>query len=304
MPTVRSGLEVLVEERLDLVRDRRVGLIANPACVDHTLRHAVELLLGNGVNLTSLFGPEHGFRGNVAAGVHVDSVVDVRTGIPIHSLYGSTKKPTPEMLSGVDVLLYDAQDGGARFLTGTSVMAKAMEAAGESGIPFIVLDRPNPLGGIEIEGPVLDPAVSSFVGLYPIPIRHGMTRGELARMLQGEFGLSVELTVVPMVGWERSMRFEQTGLPWVMTSPDMPSLDTVNIYPATCPFEGTSCSEGRGTTRPFELIGAPWMDGRAVADEMNALDLPGVRFREAFFTPTTSNMPCGMQVTGCDHSPV
>lgn len=293
---VKTGLEVLIEERLDLVHGKRVGLITNPTGVDRRLRPAPDLLHETGVNLVALFGPEHGIRGNVADGVPIDSTVDSQLGIPVHSLYGATKKPTPEMLEGVDLLIFDTQGVGARFTTGTSVMSLAMEAAGEKGIPFVVLDRPNPLGGEKTEGPVLEPEMASFIGRFPVPNRTGMTRGELAGIFVGEFGLKCDLTVVKMTGWKRSMWFDETGLPWVMMSPNMPTLDTAIVYSGTCPFEGTWCSEGRGMTRPFETIGAPWLDNRLIADEMNALGLPGVLFRATWFTPTTSkhkDVPCG-----------
>lgn len=236
------------------------------------------------VNLVAIFGPEHGYRGEAEAGERVGSGVDARTGLPVHSLYGSTRKPTPEMLAGLDMLLFDIQDVGARYYTYVSTMALAMEAAGEAGIPFVVLDRPNPIGGAT-QGNVLEPSFASFVGMFPVPMRHGMTPGELARLFRGEFGVSVDLTVVPVDGWSRDVRFEDTGLPWVAPSPNMPNTTSALHYPGTCLFEGTNLSVGRGTDAPFQQVGAPWLDGPALADALNRVGLPGVRFDPVTFTP-------------------
>jgi uncharacterized protein YbbC (DUF1343 family) len=240
------------------------------------------------VELVALFGPEHGIRGVAEAGVRIESAVDEQTGVPIHSLYGGTLRPTPEMLESVDVLVFDMQDVGARYYTYVSTMAYAMEAAGDFGIPFIVLDRPNPLGGDAVQGNVLDPEYATFVGLYPVPMRHGMTVGELARMYVGEFGIEVDLHVVPMDGWQRDMTFSDTGLPWVAPSPNMPTFESALAYPGTCLFEGTSLSVGRGTDRAFQWVGAPWLDGPALAESLNAYGLEGVRFEAATFTPTNA----------------
>jgi uncharacterized protein YbbC (DUF1343 family) len=237
------------------------------------------------VNLVALFGPEHGIRGVAQAGARIESGVDEKTGLPIHSLYGNTLRPTPEMLEDVDILLFDVQDVGARYYTYPSTMAYAMEAAGAHGIPFVVLDRPNPIRGDVVQGNVLDTAFSTFVGLYPTPMRHGMTLGELARLYVGAFGIQVELHVVPVDGWRRDMPFDETGLPWVAPSPNIPDLASALGYPGTCLFEGTPLSVGRGTERAFQWVGAPWLDGAALADTLNGYGFEGVRFVTATFTP-------------------
>lgn len=292
MNTVRSGLEVLLTERLDLLAGRRVGLVTNHTGVDRRLESTVDLLAARpGVTLTALFAPEHGLRGDRQAGDHVPTFTDQRTGLPVYSLYGptrATRKPTPAMLQDVDVLVCDLQDGGSRYFTYLSTMGYAMEAAAEQGIPFVVLDRPNPIGGMAVEGNVLDEEFRSFVGAYALPIRHGLTFGELARLINEAYGIGAELIVVPMDGWRRDMYFWDTGMPWVQPSPNVPTPATLVVYPGTCLFEGTNLSEGRGTTRPFEWLGAPWLDAHAWAETMNRLDLPGVRFRPVFFTPTFS----------------
>lgn len=292
MNTVRSGLEVLLTERLDLLAGRRVGLVTNHTGVDRRLESTVDLLTARpGVTLTALFAPEHGLRGDRQAGDHVPTFTDQRTGLPVYSLYGptrATRKPTPAMLQDVDVLVCDLQDGGSRYFTYLSTMGYAMEAAAEQGIPFVVLDRPNPIGGMAVEGNVLDEEFRSFVGAYALPIRHGLTFGELARLINEAYGIGAELIVVPMDGWRRDMYFWDTGMPWVQPSPNVPTPATLVVYPGTCLFEGTNLSEGRGTTRPFEWLGAPWLDAHAWAETMNRLDLPGVRFRPVFFTPTFS----------------
>jgi len=224
----------------------------------------------------------------VADGKEVPSSVDARTGIVAHSLYGPVKKPTPEMLQGIDTLVFDIQDVGVRFYTFIHTMAYAMQAAAENDLPFVVLDRPNPITGEIVEGPVLEPEFSSFVGLYPIPIRYGLTIGELANYINQRQGIDADLRVIKMDGWRRDMWFEDTGLPWVMPSPGMPTVDTAVVYPGFCLFEGTNVSEGRGTTRPFETIGAPWIDGYKLALELNRVGLVGARFRAVHFIPTAS----------------
>lgn len=285
----RLGVEVLLKDQLDLIKGKRVGLITNPTGVDQDLNSIVDLLYKNqNVELTALYGPEHGVRGSAPAGAYVESYIDEKTGIPVYSLYGTTKKPTPKMLENVDVLLFDIQDVGARFYTYIYTMALAMEAAKENNIPFIVLDRPNPISGAKVEGPVLEDKYSSFVGEFPIPVRHGMTVGELAQLFNKEFKIGADLTVVKMQGWNRSMYYDDTPLHFVMPSPNMPTLDTALVYSGACLIEGTNVSEGRGTTRPFELIGAPFIDGDDLAAELNSLNLPGVTFRSASFIPTTS----------------
>jgi uncharacterized protein YbbC (DUF1343 family) len=239
-----------------------------------------------GVELVALYAPEHGIRGDEEAGETIESGVDARTGVPIHSVYGATRKPTPEMLEGVEVLVFDMQDVGARYYTYVYTMAYAMEAAGEAGIPFVVLDRPNPIRGDVVQGNVLDTAFATFVGLYPTPMRHGMTAAELARLYAGEFGIDVELHVAPMDGWRRDMTFDETGLPWVPPSPNIPSVESALAYPGSCLFEGTPLSVGRGTDRAFEWVGAPWLDGAALAGALEAYGIRGVRFEPATFTPT------------------
>ncbi|QDI92198.1 DUF1343 domain-containing protein [Salicibibacter halophilus] len=286
---LRLGIDVLLEDRIDELEDKNVGLITNPTGVDQELNSIVDLLYEHDdVDLVSMFGPEHGVRGDAQAGDDVDKYIDERTGLPVYSLYGDTEKPTPEMLEDVDVLLFDIQDVGARFYTYIYTMAYAMEAAGENDVEMMVLDRPNPIGGLDVEGPVLDPDYSSFVGLYPIPLQHGMTVGELAGLFNEEFELDADLTVMEMEGWERQMKYDETDLEWVLPSPNMPTFDTSIVYPGTTLIEGTNISEGRGTAKPFELIGAPFIDGTALAEELNALDLPGVQFRAAYFTPMFS----------------
>jgi uncharacterized protein YbbC (DUF1343 family) len=283
---VRPGIDVLLEDSLHLVRGRRVGLITNQTGVDGEGVSSIDRLHGHAdVELVALYSPEHGIRGVAEAGEHVDSGVDARTGLPIHSLYGETRKPTPPMLEGVDVLVFDIQDIGARYYTYVYTMALAQEAAGEAGIPFVVLDRPNPIDGVHVQGNVLDTAYATFVGLYPIPMRHGMTPGELARLFRAEFGVQADLHVVPASGWRRGMSFDETGLPWVRPSPNMPDPTSALHYPGTCLFEGTNISVGRGTDRAFQWIGAPWLDGEELAARLEAHALPGVRFEAVRFTP-------------------
>jgi uncharacterized protein YbbC (DUF1343 family) len=283
---VRPGIEVLLADSLHLVEGRRVGLVTNHTGIDRDGRTDIDLLAEHpAVELVALFSPEHGIRGEAGAGAAVESGVDEQTGLPIYSLYGETRKPTPAMLEGIDVLLFDMQDVGARYYTYVSTMALAMEAAGENGIPFVVLDRPNPIRGDVVQGNVLDPEYATFVGMYPVPMRHGMTPGELARMYVGEFGVEAELYVVPVDGWRRSTRFEDTGLPWVPPSPNMPSVESALAYPGTCLFEGTPLSVGRGTDRAFQWIGAPWLDGVALAAALNSYEIDGVRFEAVTFTP-------------------
>lgn len=322
---MRLGLEVLISEQPHLLRGRRVGLITNPTGVDAQLVPTIERLRAlPGVTLTALYGPEHGVRGNAQAGEYVPFYFDEHLQLPVFSLYGQSQKPpagfltdidatmraydtqaagkTVEraMLPGIDVLVFDLQDVGTRVYTYVATMAYAMQAAAENGIPFIVLDRPNPLNGVTMEGPVLEyPAQSSFIGLYPVPLRHGMTAGELARLFNAHFlSPRVDLTVVPMQGWARADWYDATGLPWVLPSPNLPTLDAATVYPGQVMLEGTNLSEGRGTTKPFEFFGAPWLDGYVLAAELNALGLPGVRFREAWFTPTFSKQ-AGKRCGGC-----
>ncbi|MER5999546.1 DUF1343 domain-containing protein [Nonomuraea angiospora] len=282
MPYVRIGAERLAVDTA-LAGGTRLGLITNPTGVLPDLTPTADALLAAGLNLTALFGPEHGMRGTAqAAGSEADTV-DERTGLPVfdtHKLEGEALDRTIAG-SGVDTLVFDIADVGTRFYTYVWTMYDLMASAARLGLRFVVLDRPNPLGGTVQEGPALDPAFASFVGRFPLPVRHGRTAGELATL----FGFDVELRVIEMEGWRRDMTFAETGLPWVMPSVNMPTPDTALVYPGTGLFEGTNFSEGRGTTRPFELIGAPYADER-FAPALAALDLPGVRFRETWFMPT------------------
>ena len=287
---VRSGIEVLLSDSLHLVQGKNVGLLTNHTGIywtsDGIVGSTIDALYeANNVDLVALYAPEHGIRGQEQAGAAIDSGRDERTGVPIHSLYGEVRKPTPAMLEGVDVLLFDMQDIGARYYTYVSTMALAMEAAGEQDIPFIVLDRPNPVRGDVVQGNLLRPGYETFVGMYPVPMRHGMTAGELAELYAGEFGLEVDLHVVPLDGWTRDMTFDQTQLPWVPPSPNMPSLESALAYPGTCLFEGTPISVGRGTDRAFQWVGAPWLDGVQLAESLNGYGINGVRFESTTFTP-------------------
>ena len=283
------GIEVLIEERLDLLRGKRIGLVTNPTGVDRALRSDIDLLARHpDLQLVALLGPEHGVRGDAQAGEHVDAARDRATGLPVHSLYGEHREPTEAMLRGIDVLVFDIQDIGARPYTYPYTLAGVLRAAKRAGIPVVVPDRPNPIGGTQVEGPVLEPEYASFVGMFQVPLRHGMTLGELARLFNDAFGIGAELHVVPVRGWKRDDAEPGRALPWVPPSPNMPTPDTALVYPGMVLFEGTNLSEGRGTTRPFETIGAPYIDADALAARMNTLRLPGVRFRPVHFTPTFS----------------
>jgi uncharacterized protein YbbC (DUF1343 family) len=275
-----------------------VGVLCHPASVTPDLVHTVDRLIGAGIRPTRLFGPEHGVRGEAQDMIGVDGDRDGRTGIPVTSLYGSSFEslsPPSEALADVDVLLVDLQDIGSRYYTYVWTMALAMKAAAKAGVQVVVLDRPNPLGGVEIEGGEVEPDAESFVGLGSIPVRHGLTIGEIARLVAaglpwgGErFAQPIDcaLQVIPMRGWRRRDLFEATGLPWVLPSPNMPTVDTAFVYPGLCLIEGTNVSEGRGTTRPFEIIGAPFIDGYRLVEQLSGYDLPGVRFRPLSFRPT------------------
>jgi beta-N-acetylhexosaminidase len=289
---VRVGADVFIEAHLELVKGKNVGLITNQTGRLASGEFFLDALLDRSVNVIALFGPEHGIRGEAAAGESVRNGKDVETGTPIYSLYGDTRKPNPDMLRNVDVLIYDIQDVGARFYTYISTMALAMEAAAQAKIPFIVLDRPNPLGGIKVDGPILEDSLKSFVGMFPIPVVYGMTCGELARMINGEGWLAgnvkADLFVIPMEGWRRGMTWEATGLSWIQSSPNIPTPSTAKVYPATCFLEATNVSEGRGTPRPFQTIGAPFIDSEMLAGSLTALYLKGVIFNPVSFTPTSS----------------
>jgi uncharacterized protein YbbC (DUF1343 family) len=259
---VKLGLERLLDEEIATLRGLRVGLICNQASVDHSFMHAADLLSNHSdLRLTTLFGPQHGIRGEVQDNmVETDHATDTHTGLPIYSLYSETREPTGQMLDDVDALVFDMQDVGCRIYTFVYTMANCMRAAKRFGKRIIVCDRPNPINGRDIEGNTLDSAFESFVGQFPIPTRHGMTVGEMARMFNEHFGIRCELTVIPMQGWTRELWLDDTDAPWVMPSPNMPTLDSATVFPGTVHFEGTQISEGRGTTRPFELIGAPYID--------------------------------------------
>lgn len=285
---VKLGLERLLEEESDRLKGARVGLICNQASVNHELRHAADLLHEYpGVSLRALFGPQHGIRGDVQDNmIETEHTVDRETGLPIHSLYSETREPTEAMLRDIDVLVFDMQDVGCRIYTFAYTMANCMSAARKFGKKVVVCDRPNPINGRKVAGNVLEPGQASFVGLFPIPTRHGMTLGELARMFNEHFAIGCDLEVVKMQGWERSHWLDETDTPWVMPSPNIPTLDSATVFPGTVHFEGTQLSEGRGTTRPFELIGAPYIDPDEYTRTLNEMDLPGVYFRSCIFRPT------------------
>jgi uncharacterized protein YbbC (DUF1343 family) len=286
---VIPGIEVLLTEQMHLIRGKRVGLITNHTGVNRKLRHDIDLLASApGVKLSALFSPEHGIRGAAQAGEKVLSTADAKTGVPIYSLYGETRRPTSEMLRDVDVLAYDIQDIGSRFYTYISTLGECMQAAAERKIPLIVLDRPDPLGGNTLEGPLLDPAFRSFVGAYAIPVRYGLTPGELAGWVKFSLKLDLELSVVKMKHWTRAHWYDETSLIWVPPSPNIPTMASATVYPGMCLIEGTNLSEGRGTTTPFEIVGAPWLDGIKLSERLNALALAGVLFRPITFTPTLS----------------
>lgn len=279
---VVPGIEILVRDSLHLLRGKRVGLITNHTGRARDGTSAVDLLHRTpGVTLVALFGPEHGLRGAAQAGEKVAGGVDSATGVVVHSLYGETRVPTPAMLRGIDVLVYDIQDVGARVYTYPWTMALAAEAAGKAGITFVVADRPDPIGGTQVEGGVLDTAFRSFVGQYPVAMRYGLTAGELLRHLVRTGQVQARVHVVPAAGWRRGDLYDATGLPWIAPSPNLRTLEAALLYPGTVFFEGTTLSEGRGTEAPFQLVGAPWLDARAVVASLRALALPGVAFDTA-----------------------
>ncbi len=284
---VKPGIDVLIEQQINLIQGKRVGLITNHTGLTSNLKSTIDVLHEYpDVKLVALFGPEHGVRGDISGGKQVPTYTDEKTGVIVYSLYGKTRRPSPEMLENIDVLIYDIQDIGSRAYTYIYTMAYAMEAAKEADIEFVVLDRPSPLGGEKIAGNVLDPEFSSFVGLYPIPYVYGMTVGELARLFNSEYNINCQLTVVPMEGWTRDMLWPDTGLMWVPTSPHVPHAET-SFFVATvgCIGELGKVSIGVGYTSPFELIGTPWMDGYQLARELNSRELPGVHFRPTYFRP-------------------
>jgi len=286
MTGVRCGLDVLVSRLPKLLRGRRVGLLCHQASVTRELTHAVDAIaLIRGARLTALFAPEHGIAGAAQDHARVGSLRDRSTGLPVWSLYGRQLAPSPAMLAEIDTLVVDLQDVGSRYYTFVWTAALCMQACARARVPVVVLDRPNPLGGLVMEGNLPDPRFASFVGLYPLPARHAMTVAELAAYLNATHSIGCNLAVVPMDGWRRAMTWEDTGLPWVAPSPNMPTPDTARVYPGGCLIEGTNLSEGRGTTRPFELLGAPFLDGRRLARALARRDLPGVTFRAAAFQP-------------------
>ncbi len=291
-PKVKVGADVLLDRRLDLVKGRRVGLVTNQSGRTGTGEFLVDALISRGVTLTALFGPEHGIRGEAGAGDTVKDAVDERTGLRVYSLYGAVRKPTPAMLKNVDVLLYDIQDVGARFYTYISTMGLCMEAAAEQGIEFVVLDRPDPLGGLLTEGPVLPDSLRSFVGMFPVPVVYGLTCGELATLVneQGWLAHNVKarLTVIPMEGWTRSMRWRDTGLTWLPPSPNIRTPEAALIYPGTCLLEATNVSEGRGTDAPFRIIGAPFLRNNELGSTIAECGIKGLTCRDTSFTPVSS----------------
>jgi uncharacterized protein YbbC (DUF1343 family) len=287
--SVKPGLEGLLDDP-GPIAGKNIGLVTNQSAVTSDLRHVVDLLhQGSGWKLTTLFGPEHGIWGEAQDMAHVDHSTDPMTGLTVYSLYGASEKdlaPRQELLRNLDALVIDLQDIGSRYYTFIYTMALCMREAAQAGVQVVVLDRPNPIDGVHLEGNIREDQFSSFVGMYPLPTRHGMTAGELARYFNKTFKLDCDLVVVPMRGWQRSMWWEDTGLPWVIPSPNMPTVNTATVYPGMCLIEGTNLSEGRGTTHPFELFGAPWLDPFRLAELLNGLGLPGVRFRPHYFLPT------------------
>jgi len=279
---VRPGISVLLDERCDLLANRRVGVLTNGSGVLPDLTSTAEALL-RAADVRALFAPEHGLRGGIAHGEHIAGGVD-RSGVALYSLYGANFAPTREQLADLDVIVCDLQDVGCRFYTYVWTAIKLIEAAAQAGVAVIVTDRPNPIGGA-IEGPGVEPEQRTLVGLYDVPMRHGLTLGELARLINDEEKFGCDLTVVPCDGWNRLMRWADTGLPWVPPSPNMPTAEAALIYPGTCLSEGINISVGRGTAKPFEWLGAPWLDGPLLAGTLNRLNLPGVRWRPVAFTP-------------------
>jgi uncharacterized protein YbbC (DUF1343 family) len=288
--TVATGLEQVVAGALRLPKGTRLGLLANPTAVTRRFLHAADLLRAMpDFKLTALYGPEHGIRGDAQYMESVAEAIDKKTGLPVFSLYGKEEAsltPTADSLKDIDVLVFDIQDVGARYYTYVWTMCLAMRACARAGKKVVVLDRPNPIGGTRVEGGDIEPRYVSFVGLKSIPNRHGMTAGEIATWAKDDEKLDLDLTVVKALGWRRQQWFSDTGLPWVLPSPNMPTPDTALVYPGMCLLEGTEISEGRGTTRPFEIAGAPYIDGEALRQCLDGENLPGVEFRPLAFTPT------------------
>ncbi len=283
-----NGLDKLLLQSALELRRKRIGLIINHTSVDQDLKLSLDVLLSRGYNIKAIFAPEHGFRGNAAAGEKVAHQVDKKTGIPIYSLYGDSRSPSSDSMKDIDAFVFDIQDIGVRYYTYIYTLAYSMETAAKFGLDYYVLDRPNPITGDVIEGNIIDSTFDSFVGKYGLPVRHGMTVGELASYFNHEYKMGCKLTVIRMEGWERDKWFDELGLHWIMPSPNATGIEMAALYPGTCLFEGTNVSEGRGTTRPFEMIGAPWIDGEEWNEKLQAYKLDGVMFRPTHFTPTMS----------------
>jgi uncharacterized protein YbbC (DUF1343 family) len=292
---VQLGSDILFDR--ELLRGRTIGLVSNPASIDSQFRHVVERAESAGVRVGALFGPQHGFRSDLQENmIESPHAEDVRRRVPVYSLYSETREPSREMLAGLDALVIDLQDVGTRIYTYIYTMANCLRAAARHGVPVVVCDRPNPIDGVHVEGPMLLPGFESFVGQFPIPMRHGLTIGELATLFNEAFNINAKLEVVAMRGWSRAQYFDETGIPWVLPSPNIPTLESAIVYPGTVLLEGTNVSEGRGTTRPFELVGAPWADPERTAAALTGMSLPGVHFRPALFEPTFhkhAKIPCG-----------
>ncbi len=286
--SIQTGLDIIEDKWPSRLKDARAGLLVHPASVNTRMKHSVDCVLSTGkFTLKALFGPQHGIRGELQDNmIESDGFRDKRTGLPVFSLYGDTRKPEPSMLSDLDVLIVDLQDVGSRYYTFIWTMELCMQACSEAGKTMVVLDRPNPISGTITEGPVLDMDFASFVGLRALPVRHAMTIGELGLYLKDRFYPDLEYHVVPIEGWKREMWFDETGLPWVLPSPNMPTLDTASVYPGMCLLEGTELSEGRGTTRPFEIFGAPFIEPESLVKKLEVFKLPGVKFRQIYFQPT------------------
>jgi uncharacterized protein YbbC (DUF1343 family) len=295
---VRLGIDRIMDS--GLLAGRRVGVVANPASIDSSFRHVVDRVASApGATLAAIFGPQHGFRADVQDNmIESPHAKDRSRKVPVYSLYSETREPSAEMLDGIDLLLIDLQDVGSRIYTYVYTMANCMRAAARHGVPVVVCDRPNPIAGDAVEGPMLRPGFESFVGQFPIPMRHGMTIGELARLFNERFGIGADLRVMTVEGWDRRAYWDETGLPWVMPSPNMPTLDSAIVYPGAVLFEGTMLSEGRGTTRPFELLGAPWIEAESFAARLNRLGVEGAHFRPVFFEPTFQKHK-GLTCGGC-----
>lgn len=286
--SVKTGLDIIEDNNFHILNGRKIGLVVNPASVNKKLEHAVDVFLrGKGFEIKALFGPQHGIYGNTQDNmIEWESFRDPLTGLPVHSLYGEHRKPTCEMLEAIDTLIVDLPDVGARYYTFVWTAKLCMEACAEKGIGMILLDRPNPIGGEILEGPSLNPHYLSFVGLSPIIVRHGMTMGEMLTMINIRENIGCRLTVIKTEGWKRRIWFDETHLPWVLPSPNMPTLQTAAVYPGGCLLEATNISEARGTCIPFELMGAPYIDARQITEEMNRYNIPGAVFRPAYFQPT------------------